>query len=431
MEIESSGTSSTENYGSCLNEESPPERRLDVSRLIDTFDPDEIDEIKLAADFLLGAQCHEDAFVLYVVLLKRLNDTSDHREWISTFALIGCARSAATSPQFEIVRNLLEQKLSHLADYSQSSAESFLLRSLLADLHRKDGDEAASEFHNRLAMQSDFVKTGSLLSLPHNNRNFDLITYQYLHRSLASRGSLLRARSVTKELLQREPGPFEHEEGHMRNTSVRSCLQWCVEELRQDHRISGSWMNLRQQGIYRGLETVLGLFCNLWQRWQRSAAKLKSSAASMQWTRHVEQVMGISPAELLSITCLMMLNACSTLEDILHLNFVFDHNLGLRALLGGQKIAAVPDEDLAHAFLEAYSTLNSPDQKGFDNPSHSSLARDYAKSWLQQSLQLELPEACQSSGPGLSQAIAKFNASQTSIPKSLWPTIASSQCGLR
>jgi hypothetical protein len=309
MEIESSGASSTEGCGSCLNEESPPERCVDVNRLIDTFDPDEIDEIKLAADFPFGAQCHEDAFVLYVVLQKRLNDTSDHREWISTFAL-GCASSATTSPQFEIVRNLLEQKLSHLADYSQSSAELFLLRSLLADLHHKEGDEAASEFHNRLAMQSDFVKTGSLLSLPQNNRSFDLITYQYLHRSLASRGSLLRAQSVTKELLQREPGPFEHEEGHMRNTSVRSCLQWCVEELSREYKISGPWMNLGQPGMVpRGLETVLGLFCDLWQRWQRSAAKSKSLTSSLQWTRYVEQSMGISPAELLSVTCLMMLNA--------------------------------------------------------------------------------------------------------------------------
>jgi hypothetical protein len=120
---------------------------------------------------------------------------------------------------------------------------------------------------------------------------------------------------------------------------------------------------------------------------------------------------------------------CSLLENVLYCNFISDGinaNLGLRALTGGQNIAAVPDKDLAHAFLEAYSTLNTPGKNGFDSPSHSSLARDYAKSWLQQSLQLKLPEACQSSGPDLSQATAKFNASRTSIPKSLWPTIASS-----
>jgi hypothetical protein len=65
-------------------------------------------------------------------------------------------------------------------------------------------------------------------------------------------------------------------------------------------------------------------------------------------------------------------------------------------------------------------------QKGFDKPNHSSLARNYVKPYPQQSLQLELPEACQLSGPDLSQAIANFNASHKPILKSLWPTIASS-----
>jgi hypothetical protein len=92
----------------------------------------------------------------------------------------------------------------------------------------------------------------------------------------------------------------------MRNKSVRSCLQRSIEELKRDHRIPGFSKNLRQEGIRLGLEVGLGLFCDLWQRWEQNAAKSKSLTTSLQWTRYFEQFMGISPAELLSITCLMI-----------------------------------------------------------------------------------------------------------------------------
>jgi hypothetical protein len=71
--------------------------------------------------------------------------------------------------------------------------------------------------------------------------------------------------------------------------------------------------------------------------------------------------MGISPAELLLVTSLIMLNGCSIAEEILRCNFVFDASLGRRALIGGERITAVSNRALAHAILEAYSTLNIPD----------------------------------------------------------------------
>jgi hypothetical protein len=70
--------------------------------------------------------------------------------------------------------------------------------------------------------------------------------------------------------------------------------------------------------------------------------------------------MGISPAELLLVTCLIMLNGCSIAEEILHC-IVFDASLGRGALIGGERITAVSNRALAHAILEAYSTLNIPD----------------------------------------------------------------------
>jgi hypothetical protein len=410
-------------------DEGPRERRLDVGRLIDSFAPDEIDEMKLAADFLFAAQCHEDSFALYVLLLKRLNDSPDHRDCMTTAAIIGCARSSATSSQAEISRNLLEQKLSARPDYSQDTVESFLFRSLLGDIYRKQGDDDAAQFHSRVAMQSSFAKRRSLMPLPQDNRTLDLVTYQYLNRGLTGRGHFLAARNVTNQLLQQEPGPFEYEEGHMRNLTIRSCLQWCVGKLKRDRMIIGSWRNLGSRDKNMRREDGLGLFCDLWQRWQRQLMESTGPVDSLAWAYQVEQAMGISPAELLMVTCQMLLNACpfrNTLEEIFN-PLVYEADLARRALRGGNTLAESSDMDLAHAFLDAYSSLNRSTEGGFADSSPNSLARDYIRSFLQQSLQLELPEVCNSNEAELSQTIAKLNASQASLHnKSLLPTIATS-----
>lgn len=62
------------------DEDSSPERYFDISRPINSFTPDEIEDMKLAADFLFNSQCQEDSFALYVLLPKRLKQSPDYYE---------------------------------------------------------------------------------------------------------------------------------------------------------------------------------------------------------------------------------------------------------------------------------------------------------------------------------------------------------------
>lgn len=416
-------TSTDENY--------PMSRRLDIFRLIDTFEPDEIDEIKLAADFLFATNCHENSFGLYVLLVKRLKDAPNSHAWMMDSAITGCARSSVTSFNAEIARNLLEQRLSELSANSYETPQAYLFRSLLGDIYHQQGNEAAGKFHHHLATQSEFAKNSSLLSfglLPSQNWPVDLVTCQYLHRSLTSRGHpFVAARNVTMQLLHRDSNSFDHNKESEGNTSVRSCLKWCLSELHSDLGTTGLWMNLQQRGIKRGREEVLALFCELWQRWRRKSST--DGSASTEWANQVEESMGISFAELLVITCLMMLNACPrtfSLGEAFLPKVVFYQRVALQALQGANIISDMSDRELAHAFLKAYSTLNTPNAEGFADTEHTSLSRDYARSWLEQSLQLQLPEVRYTDNE-TSHTMAKFKTLQKNdSQKSLLPTITSS-----
>lgn len=68
--------------------------------------------VKLAADFLFASGFHEESFNLYFQLLEEGEELPSNQELIATSAIIWCARSAATDPQFDIARDLLQKRLS-------------------------------------------------------------------------------------------------------------------------------------------------------------------------------------------------------------------------------------------------------------------------------------------------------------------------------
>jgi hypothetical protein len=430
MEIDTAVPSAQSDLGRTVSADGPPNQRcIDVNQEIDSFSREEIVEIKRAADFLFAAQCHEDSFTLYVVLLKDMRTSPRVHDDVRTSTIMGCARSATTPSQAEIARALLEQELAKRPIYAHDTRESLIFRSLLANIHGKQGDHDAAQFHNRLATQSSFVQQRSMVP-PSQDKNsaLDLPIYHCLYRALNCQGKFFAARKIMDQLLRKKPGPFEFENGRMRHSCIRSCLAWCMQKLRKDRMLYGSWRNVEDgKTKYR----ALCLFCDLWQRWQRECIEPPAARGSLSWASEVEQSMGITPPELLVILCLMMLDAYPTLTAALtESKIVFEQEVPRRALRGGSVLSELCDWDLALAFVRTYSELNSPtEETGCIETGGSSLFQAYVRAFLQDSMQIQLPEVQQSEEAGLSQAISRFNASKpgpNSSTTSLFPTLASS-----
>ena len=407
----------------------PQETWIDVDRPIDSFGPEDIKDLKLAADFLFASQCREDSFTLYVLLLQKLKGSPNSHEWMTISTIIACARSSTTPSQAEIARNLLEQRLSDLSANAQDVAETFLYRSLLAEICCRQGDDDARQFHHHLAKHSNFARERSLKILPRDSRALDLVTYHYLRQALKCEGHFIACRSVTEQLLCQVPGPFELIEGRMRESCIRSCLQWCIDQWVGNLFMCGSWQNLKSRGENMRRLEALGTFSELWQRWQRQQPEDTSQMQSRIWAYQVEHSMGISPSEILAVTCVMMLNVFPA-KAVFDLNPLQDAaNIPRRALRGGRILSKNSDSELAHSFLGAYLWLNSSSDENPADANHAVMVRGYTRAFLQDGMRLQLPEVQHSQEIELSQAITEFEAKRRHVNpsvSSILPTIASS-----
>jgi hypothetical protein len=263
-------------------------------------DPNKLEEVKLAADFLFSSQCYADSFALYILVVKQLKEVPKQEEWTTISAIMKCAQSAVTASQIEIMLNLLKQKLSEQSVYAVNTAEAFLYRSALEYVYRMQGDDDAACQQHRLAMESNFVQQKSLTSLPAEKRAFSVVLYRYLNRAITSKGHFINARSLKEELIHSIPGPFEYESDLMRNGSVRCCLHWCISALESVTGLGVPRMDLRGQLRSKRLANFLMIFGNLWRFWQLR----KTHPEVKVWADQAEQTMGISPSDLLGTTCL-------------------------------------------------------------------------------------------------------------------------------
>ncbi|EPE35285.1 hypothetical protein GLAREA_10984 [Glarea lozoyensis ATCC 20868] len=109
-----------------------PKTGLDCSRLIEDFAPNEWDDMKLAADLLSCLGLNEDAFVLYVLLLRRVRDKGlkESSQGKLGHAAVLCAISATTKSQMEVSQNLLEHDPT-ISDQERNSFRNLLSALLL------------------------------------------------------------------------------------------------------------------------------------------------------------------------------------------------------------------------------------------------------------------------------------------------------------
>lgn len=132
--------------------------------------------------------------------------------------------------------------------------------------------------------------------------------------------------------------------------------------------------------------------------------------------------MGISPAELLAVLCLMMPNASSKVQVVCTLDpfrrrFDFPFELALKTLSGANFLSERSDLKLAYAFLNAYSDLHPTltESDTAENTAYNSLSRDYIRSFLERSLLMQLPDIRASEQHELQDTIERFESSESNL----------------
>jgi hypothetical protein len=454
------------------------ERRIDSSRRIETFSDGEIADMKLAADFLMSLLFSKEAFPLYVLVLKRMKHARSQPSGQMQAAFVACVHSAASASQIEIAQSLLRQALDGKMG-TLTEAETFVFRNLLADTYKRlrKFDTAISEI--TLAWRSTPSIENLSLFLPRGHRSLDLVFYHQVTRTIRNYDyliyndppgdsfqpgdqAILRQEQVQEQCIQQSPGPFELKDSQLQNPCLRSCMNWCTNELEQSTTELRAWKSLlpkwkQQPGLHFRLrgsaETVnenaihllkwISLYCYLWQRWQMQRSQTHKPQ-ELLWAEQAQERMGIPASEVLA-----------TLSTLIIYDVQYDYNdsprrLALPACLCAKRLSTLPDRELANKFFESLSWKSDIEMFSESNEGSSLLhllawrgiytnkdaskghragsdtARMYVIDFIEKNLALLLPEA-HSAAPSI--AGTPNNRSRESIQivaATLLPTLASS-----
>lgn len=480
---------SLENVSSSIDI-SQRQRNIDSSRRIETFSDDELQDLKLAANFLGSLTFCKEAFPLYVLILKHLKQEPVKKSDVVLAAFLDCVVTATTAPQIEIAQSLLRQALNGEMG-ALTNAETFVFRNILANTYKlsKQYDTAISEI--KLAWHSIPSIEHLDLLLPQSHRSLDLIFYhqvtrnvRYYNNLLYSEGArdcfdsvdqgLLQQAHLQDQCIRQTPGPFELNNGQMKNPCLRSCLAWCTTELERCTAEMGAWKTLlrkwEEQSRFRSLLEMqrksindeciyflkcVSLYCYLWER----CHSLRSRPFDQQdffWAEHAEQRMGIPASTLLRVMCSSIIYYVQTdYEDS-------PRRLAFPACSCAKRLSKLLDEALANEFFEVFSgTFNMPvlaetsesseskkateSSRGsalssllswrgsyLSKDSHDALiegqntARVYVVEFIEENLALLLPEARSSITSDTTTPIDKSMESLRIATATLLPTLASS-----
>ncbi|KAF2473717.1 uncharacterized protein BDR25DRAFT_301869 [Lindgomyces ingoldianus] len=437
---------------------SPNRRRFDSSRPIHTFSQEELTDMKLAAHFLQSLGFDSDAFELFTILLKRLKEPNTEPSWMRSSALISCVRSSFLSSQVEIARNELFKTLDEPRD-TFTDVEHFIYRMLLAETYTRSDDKDSENFISEIAIGCELASDKMFDHLPAEHRSFDLLTYHYLNKCLEylntfvqddwDQGSIFTDKEHLQiRILERIPGPFELRQSSMKNPLLRSCLTWCAKELSSITKLPDSWKAVQSDDDnYVYWTDHIGLYCGLWERWQAQRRDCFGSALA-PWMLDTERLMGITPAELLSITCGLIMSAAPprTLQS--------DLNLIIRARSGAATVSRLSDKDLGCQFLDTYSLLgtlfgSAPQRQYHDWVSFFAMlvnstreretfgdkARGFVRDFIEGDLNIILPGVPRDEEPGPSRQDSdrisprlseNARRSMENLAATLLPTLASS-----
>jgi len=389
--------------------------RVDLSYPEQQYTPEEVRQIRKAADFLFSCALNEDAFPLYLLIYKKgIADLHPPKTILNT--LIACARSAATHKDMEEVRDmlssLLDQKgLKNLSEWHQF--ECFIIRLLIASVSIQ---LSPGMFLTPAKAMSVFPDANILLNrMGRSFTELDLTTYWYTRFGLVNRGKIdmglteerypagppgtcqQNLTKIRQHLLEQDPGPFELNI-NMKNRCLRECLYWCNRELEVAINIRTAWKSLRQQALDSRWADSMVIYLFLWSQWNQ----LHDEDIANYWFTEMEKSSGISTAEFLNTASSLMIKATLNEKEQGHIKVPRylqdkDGDILQRARDGARLLFALPDNELAGKFLDHYvEYADEAWPPSYPSP-HGCLNRISTRNFIQTALSVRLPELPESS----------------------------------
>lgn len=303
----------------------------------------------LNADILFVCEFYEQSFDIYDSVLERLKEKPGKHGKMRASATIGCARSSVTPSQLCKARDMLERNLLPWSSNTEQTPQFLLYRLLLGDVCRRQGNFDSMETNNDLAVRYYFAQRRSMNNWTQSSKIENLPLQYYLSQAL----SLQDQFGLAQDVKEQWTGGASCGSDQVSKPCLRSCLRWCIEEWKRD--CSLSFVTLKEQSVRSFHRAGPHLaFCELWQR----CIERSSSSA---WIRHAERDTGMTPAELLFITCLTMYNAlpAGSMNDMFVPLCDLSVYTPLRTLRGGVLLLAQSDTGLSRAVLDSFTSHHS------------------------------------------------------------------------
>jgi hypothetical protein len=326
-----------------------------------------------AADYLLSCLAKEEAFDIYAALIGTEEATSPPTQGLAL--LTACARSSQLQFQCQFIQEAFLKYLQGSAGKIMSPLDRFLAHMLMAECYTVHSN--ASDAGKHLEEAKISVRNFRTLTASQLNDTPKRLVYLYHKRYLmmnieanqreagASLDCFDGAKIVsqqdfakfvttvfhchTPDLSLVENAPWTSSPGPPSLPYTRYCLLLCQKALEDfdNPQFSGfSWTLTTHSGwkYIRWAET-LALFTHVWTEWQRS---YRAIPVNKSWAQQVQEHVGISCIEVLSIFC-EMINLATPWEIS-----TTDSSLLRRFREGLAFLRDVPDEDLETKFLQLW-----------------------------------------------------------------------------
>lgn len=262
---------------------------------------EDIYHLKRVADLLFCFELYGKAFALYVMLLKQLKAGINSPDWMRTWVKIACARSAANPAQRELAEHLVLQEMGLLQDGPGRQG----IEALFSVLQESDDCQRMVLQLSSTTLEQDEEEIGTCPKVS----TVHLLT---LATAIANHGadwvskkSLIGTITLLTKKSEKPPsGPVGDEAQIARHSRIRSCIQWCQQQLDETLEYTLSllchWARFVDQDI--GAKPQAWLFGLMWERCQSA----KASKSSPPWAARLESSMSLSVAEILNIVIMMM-----------------------------------------------------------------------------------------------------------------------------
>jgi hypothetical protein len=372
-------------------------RYAQVGVSADNFTHQHVCEMKKAADFFLGAQSFEDAFVIYLMVYKCLKSFHDTSASTLLSVIVDIARSSANRGQDEIARHLLSESLQcdeMVAD--EDAPGKFLLHSSMTLICRKQGDLAIANYHCQQALQCFDLRAHSLHTLSETWRRFAVLAYKHLDMMLEGGHQLLVAEEFSTRVLCRDANVELSKQAGISRSALRLMLEWCMMALKVVPAY-GSWKNLDSKGQGVLSIEITALYCHFWWQWRyQETCPNTSKWSPSELASALLEHLGIVPLECLATISVMIHRAWSPLLDLRQIpdktRMTWECHLRRCAVDGLGRLLKLSDSDIARSFLSAYSAQHfaGRDETASNSP-YNELRRDYIRAYSSRSIELELP----------------------------------------